>query len=279
MHRASPDWQSECCVRPLPEASAVEAPPEPADARAESASGGRSDAEAVTAPVAEQPPSGPAGKNTDKGSDSNPRKRLLPWWAWLVIAAVLIAGLIAALVATSSPSGPKAAPTGAHTTAPTTQASASTKASASSGVGNATASGTPRTSTSATSAATSSASSTSSSSASSTATPSGDVATQLSSAITHYYTLVPGNLSQAWGYMTADYQTNHAHGFANYSAFWNPIQSVSLTDLVAQAPSTVVVTINYDYKNGQQVHERTEFGLVFSGGIWKIASSSVESSQ
>ena len=79
--------------------------------------------------------------------------------------------------------------------------------------------------------------------------------------------------------MTTDYQTNHAHGFANYSSFWSPIQSVSLTDLVATAPSTVVVTITYNYKNGQTDVERTSFGLVLSDGIWKIASSSVLSSQ
>jgi eukaryotic-like serine/threonine-protein kinase len=75
--------------------------------------------------------------------------------------------------------------------------------------------------------------------------------------------------------MTADYQTNHAGGMSGYRSFWDQIQSVSLSDLVAQPPSTVIVTINYVYLNGQTVRERTSFGLVQSDGMWKIASSMV----
>lgn len=101
---------------------------------------------------------------------------------------------------------------------------------------------------------------------------------QLSSAITQYYQLVPGNLNAAWNYLTTDYQQNHAGGMSGYQSFWDQIQSVSLSDVVAQPPGTVLATIDYSYKGGKRVRERTSFGLVNQGGLWKIASSSVLSS-
>ena len=105
------------------------------------------------------------------------------------------------------------------------------------------------------------------------------VSQQLSSALTHYYQLVPGNLDQAWGYLTAGYQQNTARGEANYKQFWNGVQSISLSDITASPPSTVVATLTYADKNGQTVVERTSFTLVQQGGIWKIANSSVITSQ
>jgi eukaryotic-like serine/threonine-protein kinase len=96
--------------------------------------------------------------------------------------------------------------------------------------------------------------------------------------ISHYYTLVPDDLDAAWGYMTPDYQTNHAGGPTGYHDFWDQIQSVSASSIAAQPPSTVTATITYHYKNGKTVVEPTSYGLVLSDGIWKIASSSVLSS-
>jgi len=78
--------------------------------------------------------------------------------------------------------------------------------------------------------------------------------------------------------MTPYYQQNTAKGTTGYDDFWGLIKSVTVSDIVAQPPSTVIATIDYYYKNGQTVQERTSYGLVFSDGIWKIASSSVLSS-
>ena len=89
---------------------------------------------------------------------------------------------------------------------------------------------------------------------------------------------MPGNLGKAWGYLTANYQQNTAGGMSGYTAFWGQIKSVSVSDIVAQPPSTVIATIDYYYPDGKTVQERTSFGLVLSDGIWKIASSSVLSS-
>jgi tRNA A-37 threonylcarbamoyl transferase component Bud32 len=101
------------------------------------------------------------------------------------------------------------------------------------------------------------------------------VTTQLANTITDYYKLVPGNLDEAWTWMTADYQTNHAQGRSGYNTFWSRISSVTVTDVQASAPSTVVATIHYVYKDGTRPTERTEFGLVYQQNRWLIASSSV----
>ncbi len=105
------------------------------------------------------------------------------------------------------------------------------------------------------------------------------VADQLVSTIVDYYKLMPGNLDQAWNWMTADYQQNHAGGRSGYQSFWSQVQRVTASDVTANPPSSVDATIVYYYKNGAVTEERTRFGLVRQQGQWKIASSSVLSSR
>lgn len=109
----------------------------------------------------------------------------------------------------------------------------------------------------------------------STGAGSGDRAGQLTSTIIAYYRMMPGGVDQGWNWMTADYQTHHAGGHSGYTSFWAQIQAVSVSSVTAQLPNTVVATIDYTYKNGSTVVERTSFGLVFQQNQWKIASSSV----
>jgi eukaryotic-like serine/threonine-protein kinase len=106
-----------------------------------------------------------------------------------------------------------------------------------------------------------------------------DVAAQLASTITTYYNLVPGNLSQAWTYLTPDYQQNKALGYDNYKSFWQGMQRINVSNVVAKAPDTVVITIDYYPKSGRPSEERTSFTLVQQGGSWKIAHSTVLSSK
>ena len=108
-----------------------------------------------------------------------------------------------------------------------------------------------------------------------TAQPPGDVPTQLAGFITDYYKLMPGDLQDGWGRLTAAYQSRTAGGFAGYQQFWGQIASVDLSGLLATAPSTVVVTLSYHYKNGTNPVERTTFSLVQEDGKWKIANSVV----
>ena len=97
----------------------------------------------------------------------------------------------------------------------------------------------------------------------------------LTATIVDYYHLMPGNLTQGWTWMTADYQQNHAGGWSGYQSFWSQIQRVAASGVTASPPSTVTATIDYYYKNGSHVQERTQFGLVLQQGRWLIASSSV----
>ncbi len=186
------------------------------------------------------------------------RSRRLPI-ALLSVAALVAAGVVTAITLNGNSSGSGGAPLSAtHGT----QTVSSTHAS----------SAAPKTSPTATATPTP----THSATASTTTTVS--IAQQLSTAITQYYQLVPGNLDEAYGYLTTGYQQNIARGEANYKAFWNQIQSVSLSGLTAQPPSTVLVTIEYHYKSGKTVRESTQFSLVQQNGIWMIANSSVLSS-
>lgn len=102
-----------------------------------------------------------------------------------------------------------------------------------------------------------------------------NLAAQLASTIVDYYKLVPGDLNQGWNWMTADYQQNHAGGRGGYESFWSQVQRVAVSGIVPSPPSTVDATIDYYYKDGTVIEERTRFGLVLQQGRWLIASSSV----
>ena len=102
------------------------------------------------------------------------------------------------------------------------------------------------------------------------------MATQLSTMITGYYSqVVGGDLTKTWPLLTSDYQQNTARGFANYQKFWQGMQKVTCTDVVATAPDTVTATIGYFPKDGAATQERTRFTLLQEGGVWKIAHSVV----
>ncbi len=113
------------------------------------------------------------------------------------------------------------------------------------------------------------------------ATPDGPPGTpeQLQQTITGYYALMPDNLPVAWERLTADYQQNHAGGFTGYQDFWNPVQRVTVSDVSVQPGGAVDATIEYFFKDGRVIEERTSYGLLAEDGLWKIDSSTVRSSQ
>ena len=106
-----------------------------------------------------------------------------------------------------------------------------------------------------------------------------DSAAKLQAAVTDYYALMPADLEAGWPRMTSDYQRNHAGGFEGYQAFWGPIQRVQISNVSATPPDSVTATLTYFYQDGRIIEERTGFGLAAEDGIWKIASSTVFSSQ
>jgi serine/threonine protein kinase len=102
---------------------------------------------------------------------------------------------------------------------------------------------------------------------------------QLHRAITDYYALMPGDLPAAWKRLTANYQQDHAGGFPGYQSFWNGVQRVSASDVVAKQGDTVDATIDYFLTDGRVIEERTSYMLVAEDGLWKIDRSTVHSSQ
>lgn len=102
---------------------------------------------------------------------------------------------------------------------------------------------------------------------------------QQGGAVASYYALVPGDLQAGWARLTRSYQSNHAGGFASYQRFWGAIEQVRVSSISVPKPGTVQATLDYFYKGGRAVRERTSFGLIAEDGIWKIGSSSVISSR
>ena len=104
-------------------------------------------------------------------------------------------------------------------------------------------------------------------------------AAQLAAAISGYYALLPGNTDGGWSRLTSRYQTDHARGRANYNSFWDAVERVSVSDVVGLPPSAAEADITYVAKDGRVTRERTSFGLVSEGGVLKIDTSTVLSSQ
>ncbi len=98
-------------------------------------------------------------------------------------------------------------------------------------------------------------------------------------AITDYYALMPGNLTEGWERLTADYQQAHAGGFTGYQNFWNPVQRVTVFNVSANQDGAVDATVEYVFKDGRIIEEQARYGLVAEDGLWKIGSSTVVSSQ
>jgi serine/threonine protein kinase len=99
--------------------------------------------------------------------------------------------------------------------------------------------------------------------------------TELASAVSAYYALLPGGTADAWPRMTAGYQSGTAGGRASYDRFWSRMSRVTATDVQGRSPSTVTATVTYYRRDGSVVRERTSFRLVEDDGVLKIARSTV----
>ena len=215
-------------------------------------------------------------------SPSRRRGWVLGLVAVLVVAALVIAGF--ALLRPGAGNDPAAAPEGpespsAAATSEVTGTATTTATTPTSGPSSATAAA-PTAPTAAPTSAPSAPASTPSAAASSAAPPpvaGAPTAAQLAGAISRYYSLIPGNLDQAYALMTPDYQTRVAGGRQSYQRFWDGFSSVTATEVAGSPPSTVTALITYTTKAGAVIRERTTFGLVDDGGVLKISRSTVTS--
>jgi hypothetical protein len=103
---------------------------------------------------------------------------------------------------------------------------------------------------------------------------------QLAAAIRGYYALLPENTDGGWARLSAAYQSDHAGGRANYDNFWRDVDKVSVSNVVGLPANTVEADVTYTAKSGGHVtQERTRFGLISEGGVLKIDTSTVLTSQ
>jgi len=100
-------------------------------------------------------------------------------------------------------------------------------------------------------------------------------ASELSSALTGYYDLLPNDTAAGWDLLTANFQNGIAHDRDYYQNYWDGVESVSISQVDAQPPNTVVATISYRFTTGKTSVERTQYDLVRQDGVLKINNSSV----
>lgn len=100
-------------------------------------------------------------------------------------------------------------------------------------------------------------------------------ASELSSALTGYYDLLPNDTAAGWDLLTANFQNGIAHDRNYYQNYWDGVESVSVSQVDTQPPNTVVATISYRFTSGKTSVERTQYDLVRQDGALKIDNSSV----
>jgi len=109
-------------------------------------------------------------------------------------------------------------------------------------------------------------------------TPGPSSNTQLASAVTSYYALLPLSTDAGWSRLTASYQSGRARSRQSYDRFWGAVRRVSVSAASGESPNRAQATITYVFADGRTVRERTSFGLVQDGSILKIDTSTVLSS-
>lgn len=109
-------------------------------------------------------------------------------------------------------------------------------------------------------------------------TPVADQSTPAST-IAGYYALMPGNLSQAWTWLTAKYQQHPAGGYSGYQTFWSRIRAVRVSNVNPLSTNQVDATVDYSFKDGRVIRERHRYTLINQTGRWLIDESTVLSSQ
>ena len=219
------------------------------------------------------------------------RRRALGLGAVAVLLVLLTAWALSNLM---DPSGGTAPPIAASSTTPLDPRSASSEPTSeptseraseptSAATSESPSSATPRPSGTTPSASASRAPATPAPSAAATSRPaaasSAVTAGDLSQAVRNYYALVPGDTDSGWALLTDRYRRTTATSRDYYERFWSSIEQVQVSDVSSTAPSSVVATLRYSFRDGRTVVERTAYGLVREDGRLKIDRSSVLSSR
>ncbi|OXM65391.1 serine/threonine-protein kinase [Amycolatopsis vastitatis] len=93
-------------------------------------------------------------------------------------------------------------------------------------------------------------------------------------ALTAYYSLLPGNLNQAWNLLTDRFKASKHQTLATYEGFWSTYSKVSASIVSENGPGRVTARISYVNKSGGTKTDLNTFTLVQDGGVWKIDAQS-----
>ncbi|MCX4092749.1 serine/threonine-protein kinase [Nocardia sp. alder85J] len=94
----------------------------------------------------------------------------------------------------------------------------------------------------------------------------------LTSFISGYYGMLPGNTSGAWSMLSSGYQ-GQTGGYQTYANFWSTISSVRVGSVTQSGPDRVVATLTYTMRNGSTSSESRWFRVDSSTGHMLIADS------
>lgn len=111
------------------------------------------------------------------------------------------------------------------------------------------------------------------------ATSSSPTAAALAAAVTEYYALMPTDTDEGWSRLTPNFQTSIAQNREYYESFWGGVDLVLATDITGIPPDQAEATLTYYFDDGRVSVERTTYRLVQDGGILKLDTSTVQSSQ
>ena len=258
----TPSPTREFAATPPPRRTAPPAPPTPPVRTAPPAR----TPPAQTAPPAQPPPSAPTARPAQSPPTGPDHRRRRPFVIAAVAALAAVAVVVGILVSQSDGSGD-------HSAAGTASAGSSAPPRTSASP---TTAQTPSQASTSPPATTSSASSQAPTSTSTSTTPStGPVtAAELTSAMTQYYQLVPGDLDAGWARLTTRFQKGRAGGRQAYDKYWNSISRVDVADVRADAPRTATARLTYHYTSGRTVTQTTTFTFVRQGGVLKIDAES-----
>ncbi|WP_019925842.1 serine/threonine-protein kinase [Nocardia sp. BMG111209] len=112
--------------------------------------------------------------------------------------------------------------------------------------------------------------------ASTTFTPAAPAAqpASVTSFVTGYYGMLPGNIDGAWSQLSPAYQ-GQTGGYQAYAKFWSGISSVRVGSVTPNGPDGVVANLTYTLRNGSTSSESRWFRVDSSTGRMLISASGV----
>jgi hypothetical protein len=89
-----------------------------------------------------------------------------------------------------------------------------------------------------------------------------------------YYSLLPGNINQAWNLLTDRFKASKHQTIETYQGFWGVYSKVSASIVSENGPGRVTARVTYVSKSGGTKTDTNTFTLVQDGGVWKIDAQS-----